>query len=160
MTPGRSRAARPPTAPPAWSKRSPPAKGRSATPTPARPKNSQVAKIQVGKSWAEPSPEAAAASPRGVSRKTPQLSNGKTVFAFKSTRKTESEGVYPIVLVSSLIACSEYGSSSEAALVKAYLEYAISPEGQEVAATNAGSAPLSAALTKKITPAVESIKAG
>ena len=37
---GRSRAAKPPTAPPVWSKRSAPAKARSATPTPARPANS------------------------------------------------------------------------------------------------------------------------
>jgi phosphate transport system substrate-binding protein len=122
-------------------------------------KELQIAKIQVGKNYAEPTPEAAAAILE-ESPEDPEISNGKTVFAFKLARKTESEGVYPIVLVSSLIACSEYGSASEAALVKGYLEYAISPEGQELAATNAGSAPLSAALTKKITPAVESIKAG
>lgn len=122
-------------------------------------KELQIAKIQVGKNWAEPTPEAAAKILE-ESPEDPEISNGKTVFAFKLARKTESEGVYPIVLVSSLIACSEYGSASEAALVKAYLEYAISPEGQEVAAANAGSAPLSASLTKKITPAIESIKAG
>jgi phosphate transport system substrate-binding protein len=38
---GRSRVARPPLGPPAWSKPSPPAKARSATPTPVRPANSR-----------------------------------------------------------------------------------------------------------------------
>ena len=75
------------------------------------------------------------------------------MFPFALDRKTESEGTYPIVLVSYLIACTEYDSADEAAAVKGFLEYAISPEGQELAAENAGSAPLSAALTSKITPA-------
>jgi phosphate transport system substrate-binding protein len=82
------------------------------------------------------------------------------MFPFKLDRKTESQGTYPIVLVSYLIGCTKYGSAGEAAVVKGYLEYAISPEGQEAAAENAGSAPLSASLTKKITPAVEAIEAG
>ena len=80
------------------------------------------------------------------------------MFPFELDRKTESQGVYPIVLVSYMIACTKYDSSSEAAIVKAYLEYVISPEGQEVAAENAGSAPLSDALTKRIEPAVEAIE--
>jgi len=42
--------------------------------------------------------------------------------------------------------------------VKAYFEYAISPEGQELAAEAAGSAPLSAGLTKKVEAAVAAIE--
>ena len=80
------------------------------------------------------------------------------MFAFKLDRKTEAEGTYPIVLVSYLLACTQYGSADEAAVVKGYVEYVISPEGQEAAAENAGSAPLSASLTEKITPAVEAIE--
>jgi phosphate transport system substrate-binding protein len=80
------------------------------------------------------------------------------VFSFELDPKTESQGTDPIVLVSYLIGCTKYGSASEAAIVKGYFEYAISSEGQEVAAENAGSAPLSAALTKKIQPAVEAIE--
>jgi phosphate transport system substrate-binding protein len=118
-----------------------------------------IAKIQVGKSYAEPTPEAAAA----ILEESPEdkeLAAGKYMFPFALDRKTESEGTYPIVLVSYLIACTEYESAGEAAVVKGYLEYAIGPEGQQAAAENAGSAPLSAALTKKITPAVEAIEAG
>jgi hypothetical protein len=36
----------------------------------------------------------------------------------------------------------------------------VSSEGQEIAAENAGSAPLSASLTKKVQPAVEAIESG
>ena len=65
-----------------------------------------------------------------------------------------------IFLVSYLIACTKYGSASEAEAVKAYAEYVVSSEGQELAAEQAGSAPLSSALTQKVTPAVEAIEAG
>lgn len=117
-----------------------------------------IAKIQVGKNYVEPTPEAAAA----ILEESPEdkaLSGSQYMFPFALDRKTESEGTYPIVLVSYLIACTEYKSADEAAVVKGYLEYAISPEGQEAAAENAGSAPLSASLTSKITPAIEAIKA-
>jgi phosphate transport system substrate-binding protein len=115
------------------------------------------AKIEVGSAFVEPSPEAAAA----ILDESPEDkadAPGKYMFPFKLDRKTEAEGTYPIVLVSYLLACTKYGSADEAALTKAYLEYVISPEGQEAAAANAGSAPLSSALTEKITPAIEAIE--
>jgi phosphate transport system substrate-binding protein len=118
-----------------------------------------VAKIKVGSEWAEPTPEAAAK----IVEESPldkELSPSKNTIAFELDRKTESQGTYPIVLVSYFIACSKYGSASEAGAVNAYAEYVVSPEGQELAAEQAGSAPLSSALTKKVTPAVESIEAG
>jgi phosphate transport system substrate-binding protein len=116
-----------------------------------------VAKIKVGSKYEEPTPEAAAAildeSPEAKDvAKTPYM------FPFELDRKTEKTGTYPVVLVSYLIACTEYGSADEGTLVKSYLEYVISPEGQEAAASNAGSAPLSSALTEKVEPAVAAIK--
>jgi phosphate transport system substrate-binding protein len=114
--------------------------------------------IQVGSSWAEPSPEAAA-KVLDLSKEDPELENGqKNVIAFKIDRATEASGVYPIILVSSLIGCTKYKSADEAAVVKAYFEYAISPEGQELAAEAAGSAPLSSQLTKKVEAAVGAIE--
>ena len=101
-----------------------------------------IAKIKVGSEFAEPTPEAAA-KVLEESPEAKELAKDEYMFPFEVDRKTESQGVYPIILVSYMIACTEYGSSSEAAIVKAYLEYVISPEGQEVAAENAGSAPLS-----------------
>ncbi|MBS1880632.1 MAG: phosphate ABC transporter substrate-binding protein PstS [Actinobacteria bacterium] len=117
-----------------------------------------VAKIKVGSTWAEPSPEAAA-KVLELSKEDPELEGGnKYVTAFEIDRKTESSGTYPIILVSSLIGCTKYKSVEEAALVKAYFEYAVSPEGQELAAEQAGSAPLTEALRKKVMPAVEAIE--
>ena len=118
-----------------------------------------VATIQVGKEYVGPTPEAAAA----ILEESPEDKSAEAtpyMFAFKLDRKTEAEGTYPIVLTSYMLACTEYKSADEAAVVKGFAEYAISPEGQEAAAENAGSAPLSASLTEKITPAVEAIKAG
>jgi len=118
-----------------------------------------VAQVKVGKEWAEPTAEAAAK----IVEESPvdkELSPGKYTIAYELDRKTESQGTYPIVLVSYFIACTEYVSGSEAGAVEAYAEYVVSPEGQELAAEQAGSAPLSSALTKKVTPAVEAIEAG
>ncbi len=116
-----------------------------------------VATIKVGDTYQEPSAEAAAAildnSPEAKDEaKTPYM------FPFELDRKTESSGTYPVVLVSYLMACTKYGSADEAALVKGYLEYAISAEGQEAAAANAGSAPLTEALTEKVEPAIAAIE--
>jgi phosphate transport system substrate-binding protein len=117
-----------------------------------------IAKIKVGSQWAEPSAEAAA-KVLDLSKEDPELEAGsKNVIAFEIDRKTESSGTYPIILVSSLIGCTKYKSASEAALVKAYFEYAISPDGQALAAEQAGSAPLSSQLTSKVEAAVASIE--
>ncbi len=116
-----------------------------------------IAKIKVGSEYVEPSSEAAAK----ILEESPEdkaLSKGPYMFPFELDRKTEATGTYPIVLTSYLMACTQYGSADEAAIVKAYLEYAISPEGQEAAAENAGSAPLSESLREKITPAIEAIE--
>ncbi|HJZ34805.1 MAG TPA: phosphate ABC transporter substrate-binding protein PstS [Solirubrobacterales bacterium] len=114
--------------------------------------------IKVGSEWAEPSAEAAA-KVLDLSKEDPELEGGqKNVIAFEIDRKTEASGVYPIILVSSLIGCTEYKSASEAALVKGFFEYAISPDGQALAEEQAGSAPLSEELTKKVEAAVGSIK--
>jgi phosphate transport system substrate-binding protein len=118
-----------------------------------------IAKVKVGSEYAEPTPEAAAK----VLEESPldkELSPGKYTIAYKLDRKTESEGTYPIVLTSYLIACTKYDSADEASAVKAYLEYVVSPEGQKLAAEQAGSAPLSSSLTSKVTPAIEAIEAG
>jgi phosphate transport system substrate-binding protein len=116
------------------------------------------AMIKVGSEYAEPSAEAAA-KVLDLSKEDPELEQGsKNVIAFEIDRTTEEAGAYPIILVSSLIGCTKYKSPSEAALVKAYFEYAISPEGQALAEEQAGSAPLSSALTKKVEAAVGAIE--
>jgi phosphate transport system substrate-binding protein len=118
-----------------------------------------VATIKVGNEFVEPTPEAAAK----ILEESPEakdLAKTPYMFPFELDRKTESQGTYPIVLVSYLIGCTQYGSADEAAIVKGYFNYVISGEGQSIAAENAGSAPLSASLAKKIQPAVDAIESG
>jgi phosphate transport system substrate-binding protein len=116
------------------------------------------AMVKVGSTWAEPSAEAAA-KVLDLSKEDPELEKGsKNVIAFEIDRKTEASGVYPIILVSSLMGCTKYKSADEAALVKSYFEYAISPEGQALAEEAAGSAALSPALTEKVEAAVGAIE--
>lgn len=65
---------------------------------------------------------------------------------------------YPIVLVSYMLACTDYEDDAKADLVKAYLGYIASEEGQQVAADGAGAAPLSDALRGQVLASIESIQ--
>jgi phosphate transport system substrate-binding protein len=114
-----------------------------------------TAKIKVGDEFVGYSPEAAAAvveaSPEAEGRE-----ENDVVFDLDYT--TDAAGVYPIVLVSYLIACQEYKDPAVGELVKAYLGYVTSTEGQQVAAEKAGAAPLSETVAAQVKTAVESIK--
>lgn len=113
-----------------------------------------VAALQVGSSYQKPTAAAAAKildeSPR---IKTP----GANIFTYKLKRDTASQGVYPNVLTSYILACTKYKDANTAALVKGYLNYVISQPGQAAAATAAGSAPLTPTLRTEIQPAVNAI---
>jgi phosphate transport system substrate-binding protein len=114
-----------------------------------------VAKIKVGEEFVEYSPEAAAAivdaSPEAEGR-------AENDIAFEIDRTSTEAGVYPIVLVSYLIACQDYQDDETAALVKAYAGYVASEEGQKEGAETAGIAPLSSAVSAQVSTAIESIK--
>ncbi|GAA2046046.1 phosphate ABC transporter substrate-binding protein PstS [Agromyces tropicus] len=111
--------------------------------------------VGVGGDFVEYSPEAAAAivdaSPFVEGRDDHDL-------AIELDRTSEEAGVYPIVLVSYLIACQQYAETENVELVKSYLSYIASPEGQDVAAEAAGSAPISDSLREKVTAAIDSIQ--
>lgn len=114
-----------------------------------------VVAVKVGGEYVPYSPEAAAAivdaSPRVEGR-------GETDLAIEIDRSSSAPDVYPIVLVSYLVACNEYTEGAPVDLVKAYLSYIISDEGQQLAATEAGSAPISSALFEEAQAAVDAIK--
>ncbi len=111
--------------------------------------------VLVGDEYVPYSAEAAAAivdaSPREEGR-------GDTDMAIKIDRATEEAGVYPIVLLSYLVACNEYAEGAPVDLVKAYFSYVISADGQAVAAKEAGSAPISTAVAEAAQAAIDSIK--
>lgn len=110
--------------------------------------------VAVGEEFVAYSSEAAAtlvaASPLEEGR-----GDGDLVFDINPAEAPA--GSYPIALVSYLIACEEYEDSATAELVRAYFEYVVTPEGQDVAAEEAGSAPITEDLREQIMGAIELI---
>lgn len=112
-------------------------------------------KVKVGDDFVEHSPEGAA-----ITLDASKVDEGRTEgdLAIAIDRTTDAKGAYPVLLVSYLIACTEYEDENVAALTKAFFETAISAEGQDAAATNAGSAPISDDLRSKAQAAIDLIK--
>ena len=114
-----------------------------------------VAKIKVGDEFVAYTAEAAAAVVEG----SPFVEGrSDTDLAIALDRKTTDPTHYPLVLVSYLIACGEYEDAETAAVVKGYLSYLVSEEGQAEAAASAGAAPLSADLAAAAATAIATIK--
>jgi phosphate transport system substrate-binding protein len=116
-----------------------------------------VANIQVGSSFVAPS-AAGASKTLGLS----PLESGRPAsdMAIKVDRTSTEKGTYPLLLVSYLMACPTYSDASTADLVKGYLTYVLSSEGQQAGAAAAKSAPLPANLSSKATQLVSQISAG
>lgn len=116
-----------------------------------------VAKVQVGDEFVAYSPEAAAAA---VDKGTKVEGQGQYSYAIDLPRKTDDPSVYPIVLVSYLLACTSYDDPNTADLVKGYLGHVISTEGQDVAASEAGAAPISDSVREFAQGGLDAINAG
>lgn len=117
----------------------------------------QTAAVGVGSEFVEYSAEAAAAvvdaSPRAEGR-------AENDIALELARDTTESGAYPIVLVSYTIVCTAYADAAVGDLVKAYVGYVASDEGQQAAADAAGSAPISPELQTQVQAVVEAIEVG
>ena len=116
-----------------------------------------TAAIKVGEEWVQHSPEGAAAvvdaSPRVEGR-------AEHDFAIEIDRTLTDPATYPLVLVSYAIACTNYADEATGNFVKAFLAYQASEEGQQAAATAAGSAPISADTAEQVAAAIDSITVG
>lgn len=66
-------------------------------------------------------------------------------------------GAYPIALVSYVIVCETYADAAEAELVKAYVGYLVSAEGQQAASVTAGNAPLSSTMSANAQAALDAV---
>jgi phosphate transport system substrate-binding protein len=113
------------------------------------------ASIKVGGAYVAPSAEGAAkalaASPEATGRPASDM-------AIDVDRTTTADGAYPLMLTSYLIACPTY-DRAKADIVKKFLTYAISSDGQQAAADNAGSAPLPSSLQEKAQAIIDTIAA-
>ncbi len=116
-----------------------------------------VVKVKVGEEYVEPTPEAAAAV---VDGSEPVADRGEYDYAIDIARDTTEAGNYPIILVSYHLACTTYEDQETADVVKAFLSYVVSEEGQQAAAEAAGAAPISAEARTKAEAAIEAITAG
>ena len=116
-----------------------------------------VANIAVGEDFVAPEPDAAAKIFE-VSQRVEDAEENQMIFDLDY--KTEESGVYPIVLTSYMMACASYEDDAPADLVKGYLTYVISEEGQQAAAENAGSAPLTESVRSEAEGIIEQISAG
>lgn len=110
--------------------------------------------LGVGSEFVAPTADAAAktvdVSPRDDSR-----AEGDIVI--KVDRTTTESGAYPAILVSYLVVCTTYDSQDKVDLVKGFATYAAGAEGQDSAATAAGSAPISDTLRTDVLASIDAI---
>jgi phosphate transport system substrate-binding protein len=111
--------------------------------------------VKVGSDYVAPSAEGAG---KALSASPQDTTRGEGDLVIKVDRTTTAAGAYPVMLTSYLIACPTY-AGDKADLVKKFLSYVISTEGQQAAADNAGSAPLPSDLQQKAATIIDSIKA-
>jgi phosphate transport system substrate-binding protein len=114
-----------------------------------------VAKIKVGEEFVEYTAEAAAAVVDGSPLVEGRADND---LAIKLDRLTTDPTEYPLVLVSYAIVCEEYADAEQGALVKEYVSYMASEEGQAEAAESAGAAALSADQQANVAAVLETVK--
>ncbi|MDA2809755.1 phosphate ABC transporter substrate-binding protein PstS [Nocardiopsis sp. RSe5-2] len=115
-----------------------------------------TAAVGVGDDFVEYSPEAAAAI---VDASPKREENSDNDHAIELDYTSDDTSAYPIVLVSYEVACMVYGDQNEADLVKSYLSYVVSEEGQQAVAEEAGSAPLSDQTRESLQGTIDQISA-
>ncbi|MCU1677451.1 MAG: Phosphate-binding protein [Frankiales bacterium] len=116
-----------------------------------------IASIKVGADFVKPTAAAAAAV---LEQSAKADGTGPNDLAYTVNRLPTEAGAYPIVLVSYHIVCQNYADATVGKLVKDFETYVTSAEGQQAAATQAGSAPFTASFLAQVKSAVDSIKVG
>ena len=111
------------------------------------------ADLLVGGKWMQPTAEAAA---KILDESTVLPNRPEHDLALKLNRK--SGDAYPAVLVSYALVCQTYKDANDASMVKGFIGYAASVDGQKSAAAAAGSAPLSSSMQSKVKASIDSIK--
>ena len=123
----------------------------------SRAGNLGTVSVKVGEEYVPYSAEAAAA----IVDASPAANAGErgdNDLAIELDRATEATGTYPIVLVSYLVGCNDYADDSVVELVKGYIGYIVSEEGQLAGQAAAGNAPISAALRTAAVAILEGLK--
>ncbi len=114
-----------------------------------------AAAIGVGDEFVEISPAAAAQVVAGSPRREDNTSEYD--LALDLDYGTTEAGSYPVVLVSYETVCLDYPDDQEAERVKAFLRYVVSPEGQELASQETGSAPVNDTLREQLLESIDAV---
>ena len=114
-----------------------------------------VVSVKVGNTYVAPSADTAA-NDLAASKVDPTAKAGQ--LNYKINRTSNDPKNYPVLLVSYLIACPTYSNSGVASLVKNYLSYIVSPDGQASGSKASGAAPLPAGVSAKATKILSAIK--
>ncbi len=116
-----------------------------------------VVSVKVGATYVSYTPEAAAAI---VDASPPDSlgQRGPGDLTVELDRTTAAAGTYPIVLVSYLIGCNEYQNPEVVPMVKGFISYVVSEEGQLFAQDYAGNAPISSLSRERAQSVIESIR--
>ncbi len=113
--------------------------------------------VGVAGEFVEFSPEAAG---RIVDASERTGGNSGLDFAIEVNRTPDDATVYPIALVSYHIVCLQYEDQETVDLVKSFMTYVGSEQGQADAAASAGSAPISAEVRADIQASIDAIAVG
>ncbi len=114
-----------------------------------------IAQLKVGDAFVKISATGAAA----VVADSPLVAGrGANDLAIAINRTDTQANAWPLVLVSYIIACQQYQDAAKGALVSQYIQYVAGDAAQQSAASQAGSAPLSAELSAKVIAAAKTIK--
>ncbi|MCB0967031.1 MAG: phosphate ABC transporter substrate-binding protein PstS [Ilumatobacter sp.] len=113
-----------------------------------------AAAVGVAGEFVEFSPEAAG---RIVDASERTGGRSEYDFAIEVNRNPESADTYPIALVSYHIVCLQYDNQETVDLVKAFMTYVGSDEGQAASAASAGSAPISPEVQAQIAESIAQI---
>lgn len=112
--------------------------------------------VKVGEEYVPVSAEAAS---KVIDASKPVEGRPQFSYALDLARDTQEAGVYPIVLASYAMACTQYPDQATADLTKEWMTYIFSQEGQQAAAQAAGSAPISEQTREKAMAGIDTIKA-
>ena len=112
------------------------------------------AAVGIGSGFVEYSADKAAAVVAESPRDDTRMKGDVVIKVARDTMKAEE---YPIVLVSYLLACTNYTDAAKNDLVKGFLTYVASEKGQTAAAENAGSAPISESLRTEVQASIDAI---
>lgn len=117
-----------------------------------------AAAVQVGtgKDFAEYSPAGATNAFDAAGSAAPQT-KGDLLQKIDYTKITSAEA-YPIPLLSYDVVCTTFKNADQAKVTAAYLGFVVSKTGQEVAAKNAGSAPLPDQIQKDVAASLKLVK--